>query len=254
VGGVNVTKKSSERASENPTSLGHTPRGRWEFDDSVAAVFDDMLRRSIPQYDTMRRAVFDIGSQFVQEHTDIVDLGCSRGEALAPLISKYGRRNRYVGVDVSAPMLAACRQRFGTLIDSRDVSIEELDLRHGYPEVHASLTLSVLTIQFTPTEYRQQIMRNAWDHTIQGGALILVEKVRGATGHLDTLMVDLYHRMKREAGYSQEEIDRKRLALEGILVPVTARCNEDLLAHAGFTHVDCFWRWMNFAGWVAIKT
>jgi len=36
--------------------------------------------------------------------------------------------------------------------------------------------------------------------------------------------------MKRKAGYSQEEIDRTRYALEGVLVPMTARWNEALLA------------------------
>ena len=40
------------------SSLGHTPTGRrWEFDTSVTAVFDDMLRRSIPQYEVMRHVV-----------------------------------------------------------------------------------------------------------------------------------------------------------------------------------------------------
>jgi tRNA (cmo5U34)-methyltransferase len=43
------------------------------------------------------------------------------------------------------------------------------------------------------------------------------------------------------------------LALEGVLVPVTAAWNEQLLKGAGFSQVECFWRWMNFAGWVAVK-
>jgi len=29
--------------------------------------------------------------------------------------------------------------------------------------------------------------------------------------------------------------------------------NEAILKGAGFTTVDCFWRWMNFGGWIAIK-
>ena len=55
------------------------------------------------------------------------------------------------------------------------------------------------------------------------------------------------------SGYNQESIERKRLSLEGVLVPVTAGWNEDILHSAGFLHIDCFWRWMNFAGWMAIK-
>jgi tRNA (cmo5U34)-methyltransferase len=53
--------------------------------------------------------------------------------------------------------------------------------------------------------------------------------------------------------YSQDEIARKALSLEGVLVPITAKANRDLLKGAGFARVDCFWRWCNFAGWLAIK-
>lgn len=229
------------------------PNGAWSFDESVTNVFDDMLRRSIPQYDVMRQACFDIACKYRQSYTDIVDLGCSRGEALAPLVDKYGSTNRYIGVEVSQPMLEASRQRFAGLIASHTVDIKELDLRREYPNARASVTLCVLTLQFTPIEYRQRILRDIYNNTAGGGALILVEKVLGADADIDALMVDLYYRMKAENGYSQEAIERKRLSLEGVLVPVTARWNEELLRMAGFNHVDCFWRWMNFAGWVAVK-
>jgi tRNA (cmo5U34)-methyltransferase len=57
----------------------------------------------------------------------------------------------------------------------------------------------------------------------------------------------------RKKKHSCEEIERKKVAMEGVLVPVTAKWNEDLLRGAGFSHLDCFWRWMNFAAWVAAK-
>ena len=242
------------RAPETPSSLGHMPSSdKWEFDGSVTDVFDDMLARSIPQYDVMRRAVADIGSHFVRPKTDVVDLGCSRGEALAPLVERFGAYNRFYGVEVSAPMLEAVRARFKSYIDAGVVDIRNLDLRREYPPVSASLTMSVLTLQFTPIEYRQRIVRNVYEHTLPGGAFILVEKVIGATADIDELQVELYQAMKGESGYSQEEIQRKRLALEGVLVPVTAKWNEQLLDAAGFREVDGFWRWMNFAAWLAIR-
>ena len=82
---------------------------------------------------------------------------------------------------------------------------------------------------------------------------MLVEKILGATADLDAQMVSRYYALKGANGYSPEQIERKRLSLEGVLVPVTARWNEELLRMAGFTQVDCFWRWMNFAGWLAVK-
>lgn len=66
-------------------------------------------------------------------------------------------------------------------------------------------------------------------------------------------MVETYEAMKAANGYTSEQIDRKRASLEGVLVPLTAAWNEDLLRQAGFRSIDCFWRWMNFAGWIVIR-
>lgn len=228
------------------------PTGPWRFDAGVTAVFDDMLARSIPQYTVMRQAVFDVGRRFVTGAGAVVDLGCSRGEALAPFVADGGAAG-YVGVETSAPMLAAAQQRFAVESAAGRVTLLDMDLRLAYPTMPACVTLCVLTLQFTPIEYRPRLAQAMFDHTLPGGALLLVEKVLGATAALDGMLVDVYYAMKRANGYSDEEIDRKRLALEGRLVPVTAAWNEQLLAAAGFRQVECIWRWMNFAAWVAVR-
>lgn len=229
------------------------PDGKWAFDGDVTAAFDDMLDRSIPQHEVMRDAVFTLGQTFVKPQTDVVDLGCSRGAALAPFVHKFGAYNVFVALDVSEPMLTATRERFAGMIKAKVVDVRNYDLRTGYPSVRASLTLAVLTLQFIPIEHRQRIIQDVYDHTIPGGAFIVVEKVLGETARLDKLFVDRYYAMKREKGYSLDAIERKRLSLEGVLVPVTSRWNVELLRQAGFREVDCFWRWANFAAWLAIR-
>ena len=111
----------------------------------------------------------------------------------------------------------------------------------------------MFTLQFIPIEHRQHLLYEIHRQLVPGGALILVEKILGASAAINELLVNLYHRMKLENGYSHEEVERKRLSLEGVLVPVTAKWNKELLHTAGFRQVDCFWRWMNFGGWVAVK-
>jgi tRNA (cmo5U34)-methyltransferase len=242
-----------DEAGDQRISLGHLPDGRWAFDDEVTSVFDDMLERSIPELDAMRGLVFELGRRFVGDAGTVVDLGCSRGGALAPFVATFGDRASYVGVEVSPPMLAACRNRFAAELDAGTVSVLDLDLRRGYPDVRASLTLAVLTLQFLPIEARARIVRKVHEHTVPGGAVVLVEKVRGTSEATDALMTGLYHGLKRANGYGDEEIERKRLSLEGVLVPATARWNEAVLADAGFDDVECFWRCLNFAGWIGIK-
>jgi len=225
----------------------------WVFDAEVTDAFDDMLKRSIPQYEVMRKAVFDLGCTFVKSGTHIVDLGCSRGEALEPFVSRFGAHNRFVGVEISKPMLAASRERFKGYMQCGLVDVLDMDLRKEYPPVNASVTLAVLTLQFTPIEYRQRILSDIYAHTLPGGALILVEKVLGQDSMIDRAMVSAYRNLKADHGYSQEQIERKAMSLEGVLVPVTSSWNADLLRQAGFMHIDCFWRWMNFAAWIAVR-
>lgn len=233
------------------------PGEKWQFDEEVAQVFDDMLARSIPQYEVMREAVTDLAVRFLTDANPperrgrIVDLGASRGEALAPLVDMYRRAVEYHAVEVAPSMLDALRHRWPDEV----VTIHDLDLREGYPTLRgpADVTLAILTIQFTPIEHRQRILRDVWHHTRSGGGFVFVEKVLGHAAEIDELMKRLYYELKGKNGYSPQQIERKQLSLEGVLVPVTARWNEELLRTAGFSAVDCFWRWQNFAGWLAIK-
>jgi tRNA (cmo5U34)-methyltransferase len=179
--------------------------------------------------------------------TDIVDLGCALGEGIRPLLDLP---NTFLGYESSHAMVEEASKRFNA---DTNVVISEYDLRNGFPDVSPSVVLSILTLQFIPIEYRQQLLTQVYDSLQPGGAFILVEKLLGNGGTLDSMMVGLYYDMKKDNGYSQEEIDRKRLSLEGQLVPLTPEMNEAILKGAGFTTVDCFWRWMNFGGWIAIK-
>ena len=230
------------------------PTGKWEFNQEVTDCFDEMLQRSIPAYADMRDLVTRIGKHYVKRKTSIIDLGCSTGEAINPFIKTCGAQNTYKLFDVSQPMLEKARERYKNWEDCGLLEVKELDIRNGLPKyTFASLILSVLTLQFTPIEYRQKIISSVYESLEPGGAFILVEKVLGTNYALDSMMVDEYYKIKEQNAYTQEQISAKRKSLEGVLVPITARWNEEMLRDTGFTSVDCFWRYLNFAGWVAIK-
>lgn len=194
-----------------------------------------------------------VGSRYVVDDTAIVDLGCSRGEALAPFVDRFGVRNRFLGLEVSEPMLAAARERWGPSW-AGVVDIRSHDLRTDrLPPLPTSLVLSVFTLQFVPIEYRQTIVNDVYARLRSGGAFLLAEKVLGSDGPMQTMLVDEYHALKHRNGYSLDDIERKRRALENRLVPITAEWNERLLSSAGFASVECVWRRLNFAAWVAVK-
>jgi tRNA (cmo5U34)-methyltransferase len=223
---------------------------RWAFDEEVTRVFENMLERSIPEYKAMRAAVVEIARPFVKSSSSLLDIGCSQGGAIATFRDELNIW-KATGLEVSEPMYQQAVARFE---HSKNIDILNWDLRQGLPGTdYYDIATSILSLMFIPVEHRYQLLQKMYQRLTTGGALILVEKVLGNYPALDASMVDAYYGRKRANGYTQEDIDRKRLALEGVLVPMTAKGNEDLLASVGFTKVDCFWRWMNFAGWVAVK-
>lgn len=233
----------------------HVPHqdGVWKFDESVTQNFDAMLQASIPEYQNMRSLTFDLGKNFLDQVNGVVDIGASRGEAIAPFV---GLAKHCYAVEVSEPMAAVLRERFA---GNETVSVIQKDLRQidSYftpfmPERNC-LILSILTLQFVPIEYRAKILRTLYNSLKVGGALLLVEKVLGNTADIDDLMVKEYYAMKNRNGYSYEDIQRKKASLEGVLVPMTDSWNREMLRNAGFSQVDCYYRSLNFCGLIAIK-
>jgi tRNA (cmo5U34)-methyltransferase len=246
-------------ADDPVTANAPDPGEPWTFDEAVAQSFEDMLSRSIPNYADMRRFVTEAAVHHARlvEKTGgtpvIVDLGASRGSALKPIVDRLGMRAQYEAVEISEPMLAELEARFEGW--RRVLNIHAHDLREGWPDRigFADVVISSLTVQFVPIEYRQRLLRDVVARLRPGGILILVEKVLPAGAELESLMNEVYWSDKERNGYTREAIDRKRLSLEGVLVPLTARFNEDLLDMAGFATVDVGWAWGPFRAWLALK-
>lgn len=225
--------------------------GKWEFNESVTDCFEDMLERSIPQYSVMRQSMIDlIGQQYKHDdYFELLDVGCSNG-----LNIQYIRDNfescDVLGVDCSVSMLCDAGIRFS---NDNFVKCIYMDLREKFPQGTFNVVTSILSIMFTPINYRQQIIQSVYNSLSDGGMFIMVEKVLGESAYLNDMQINIYHNMKKQNGYTQEQVDRKKLALEGVQVPVTNSWNIELLKQAGFRQVDVFWRWMNFVGYIAIK-
>lgn len=225
------------------------PGEKWEFNDEVARCFKNMLERSIPDYQSMRALSYELGTRFVKPDTLIVDVGCSTGMAVEPFVERFKDANDFLLIDNSPAMAAASKERFS---EYPGVEVRAENLWENLPlKDTASLVLSVLSLQFMPTAYRQTMISAIYKSLAPGGAFIFVEKI--VSENMDDLMVELYYDMKRRNGYSEEQIMDKRRSLENVLSPLKPEWNVDMLRTAGFDKVDMFWRCLNFCGWIAVK-
>ena len=228
--------------------------GKWEFDKDVTDCFDDMLSRSIPDYNTMRKLTLDITEPYIQDNFfSMLDLGCSNGINLDMFINKYANKGVYVGVDTSAEMIKGATEKLNKydvqvkLINDDVINIEKYSL------FNYDIVTSILTIQFVPMEKRPELLSTIYKSMKSGGVFILVEKILQPVFEFDKLFVDSYYKIKRENGYTYEQIFAKKKSLEGVLVPNTHNGNFELLKSVGFKYIDTFWKCLNFEGYIAVK-
>jgi tRNA (cmo5U34)-methyltransferase len=229
------------------------PSDKWIFNQEVTTVFDNMLERSIPDYLNMRSLVNSLTLKYLQNGSSVLDLGCSTGGAIKDIIDLAPKETEFIGVEISEPMREQATQNLQKFVDTKQVKIINCDLREDFPISDNSVVLSVLTIQFIPIEHRQRIISSIYENLISGGVFIFVEKILGNDSIGNSMLEDLYYKLKGENGYTEEQIRAKRKSLEGVLVPVTSDWNIEMMSKAGFSNIQQFWQQLNFAGWVGFK-
>ena len=226
----------------------------FAFDERVAGVFPDMIRRSVPGYEN----VIALPGLFAERHarpgTLLYDLGCSLGASTLAMRRRLPADAdcRILCVDNAAAMLDRAREHVAA--DGPGVPVEfiEADLRE-VPIENASLVVLNFTLQFVPPAGRLPLLQRIHAGLVEGGALILSEKVEFANDFEDDFQRDMQLAFKRANGYSELEIARKRSALEQVLIPETLDEHRQRLQWAGFGRVHLWHQCFNFASLVALK-
>jgi tRNA (cmo5U34)-methyltransferase len=227
----------------------------FTFGKDTAAVFDDMLDRSVPFYGEMQRMLGELAADFAVDGTTIYDLGCSTANTFLSVgaLLRPDSNVRFVGLDSSEDMLQKAEQKLTATQFPWPYSLTLHDLNDGLAIENASVALMTLTLQFVRPLNREALISSVYRGLNHNGCFLLVEKVLGEHSTFNRLFINHYYEMKRRKGYSDLEIAQKREALENVLIPYRLEENKRLLRHVGFQHVDVFFKWYNFCGIVAVK-
>ena len=245
----------SETASADSvyaTTLNVVPAFR--FDESVAKVFPDMIKRSVPGYATTLDMIGVITARFAQPSSRLYDLGCSVGASTLAMRGAVNHPDcRIVAVDNSQAMVHRCSEHVRDDESSRvPVDIICDDIR-TIPMDRASVVTSNFTLQFLSPENRLPLLERVCNAMLPGGAFILSEKIHFETGAEQELQTTLHHDFKRANGYSDLEISQKRTAIENVLIPDTVEEHHARLRQAGFRHSVVWFQCFSFVSLIAIK-
>jgi tRNA (cmo5U34)-methyltransferase len=173
------------------------PRGQiddFDFGAETAAVFDDMLQRSVPYYAEVQRIIGELVARFATDGSNIYDMGCSTAttiQHIAPLIPPAVTA-RFVGIDSSPEMLDRARQKLDGSGIRHPVELRCADLNQPIQVENASAVLFVLTLQFVRPLHRERLMRSVCEGMNKGGCLVLLEKIVGEDSKLNRLFIEHY--------------------------------------------------------------
>lgn len=225
---------------------------QFEFDAEVAAVFDDMLSRSVPFYKESLQLTRQFSINALQKGGRAIDLGCSTASLLLEIERSLTSMDNIelIGIDNSAAMIEHAHKKIEAY--GSKISLVEGDILE-YPFGSTKVVICNYTLQFIRPMVRETLLRKIYDSLEEGGVFIFSEKVLSENATLNKQLIDCYYSFKKEQGYSEYEIVQKREALENVLIPYTMTENIEMAKKSGFSSCDVLFRWANFATFIACK-
>ncbi len=223
----------------------------FEFNKRVVDVFPDMIERSVPGYPLTISMISVMADEYVQEGTNVYDLGCSLGAV--SLAIQQGLKNKkcsIIAVDNSQAMIDACVETIANEEKNIEFRVEDL----ADTEINnASVVVMNFTLQFIPLEQRKSLLEKIYNGLLPGGVLILSEKITFDDDAENETMNNLHHHMKSLNGYDKLEIASKREALEDVLIPETIETHIKRVNDSGFENTFVWLKCFNFISLIAVK-
>lgn len=212
--------------------------------------FDNHINQSIRHYSDLWNDVLSMSQYFVEDYTNVVDIGCSTGKLLKAMIAQntFAPAASYIGVEVEPD--------FYDVLDEDERNIPNLhyeknDIR-SFRFNNCSLVTSIFTLQFMPQRDRQDVIDCIYNGLQKGGAFIFAEKTVAESPRIHEIRTFTYYDFKRESFTTDDIMDKER-TLRHMMKPNTRSELVDMVTNAGFDHVDSFWQNHAFTGFIAIK-
>lgn len=223
----------------------------FRFDQDVVKVFDDMVRRSVPGYDSMIQMIGLIARMYGQDNTNYYDLGASTGAiTLSIALNNKSKNNQFFAIDSSKEMVEQCEKNLHNKVDNLQAICDDIN---QVKINSASIVVLNLTLQFIDVNLRSNLIKKIYDGLESGGILIISEKIHFDDAVTQNQITKLHMDFKKENGYSELEIANKRQAIENVLITETKEQHLNRLRDCGFVETSCFFQCLNFVSFLSVK-
>lgn len=208
--------------------------------NQAAHVYDNQRRNLIPCFDDFYNisvSVAETGS----ESPRILDLGAGTG-LMSSLVLKRYPTAKLTLIDISGKMMEVAKMRF---TDKCNVNYIVDDYTDYVFDNKFDIIVSALSIHHLTDSEKKVLYKNTYDNLCDGGVFINADQILGNTEFIDS-MYKMDWKRKVEASELQKEdilsaYERTKLDKMSTLESQIGWLNE-----AGFSDVDCVYKYYNF--------
>ena len=194
---------------------------RWTFDENVAAEFDSIAQKQIPNYDMVIGRCVELARHEFNTNPEakIIDVGSAKGRTLTRLV-EAGFTNIF-GVESSKHMIAA------SAFPERIIHSEIFPL----DKAPFDMVLANWTLHFIPM--RENYIRDIAKGLKSNGLFVFSDRMLGSATSYQR-----YLDFKRRQGVSDADIKAKEAALQGVLEPRPLAWYQTVLQQSGFKDIE----------------
>lgn len=214
--------------------------------------FDNHIEKSIRGYVNLWDDILKMSEYFVDDYSNVVDVGCSTGKLLKAMIAQntFAPHAQYCGIEVE--------EDFFKTYDADEKAYNNLKYHRGdvrsFQFDNCNLVTSIFTLQFIPEIHRTDIIRQIYDGLNVGGAFIFAEKTAAENSRIHEIRTFTYYDYKRQNFTSDDILDKeKQLRHMMKLNTRTELVNKCATAGFSFNKIESFWQNFGFTGFIAIK-
>ena len=216
--------------------------------------FDNHIEHSIRGYTNLWNDVLKISDFFIEDESNVVDVGCSTGKLLKSMIdqSSYAKKCNFYGIEIE--------EDFFPQFDDDEQNPKYSNLRYFRGDVRdfafkdCTLVTSIFTLQFIPEFQRRDIIKQIYEGLRYGGAFVFAEKTVSECPRIQDIRTFTYYDFKREHFTTDDILDKEK-QLRHMMKPVSRRELMNMCMTAGFEleRIDSFWQNYGFTGFIAVK-
>jgi len=213
---------------------------------NMANEFDEHIFNSIRDYDSLCQDVKDISKYFIDDYTNVVDIGSSTGKMLNDIyldMSVFKKNVSYYAIEIEKSFEKYYKNYENINFLNDDILNMEFD--------NCSFVYSLFTLVFIPLNKRKILIEKIYKWLNNKGCFVFSEKV-DYFSELDFIMQNSIYNHKRK-NFSLEEIFEKDNQLIHMMKKMSLEENIELCKNVGFSKVTTFWQSQKFVGILCIK-